>query len=181
MSGTGALFGSIVLACWGGPTRRVFGVLGCAIIQGLLLASCSIAKSPIWVLFVAFSYMFLIPLVRVCRESIWQRKVPLGMQGRVFALQRMIAEISLPMAAVIGGPLADIAEECFRQRGGYMANSFGNIVGVGPGRGVAFLFLVTGISFSFTAFAGLAYDPLRRIDIDLPDSIPTQPNISHKD
>lgn len=85
-SGIGALFGSILLTIWGGPKEKVKGVLACAFIQGLLLASCGITPNSTLILAVAFLYMFMIPMVRVCRESIWQRKVPPHLQVNHFSV-----------------------------------------------------------------------------------------------
>ena len=56
-SGTGALFGSVLLAIWGGTKRKIYAVLGCGMVQGLLLGSVAFARSATWVVFVAFSYM----------------------------------------------------------------------------------------------------------------------------
>ena len=82
-----ALFGTIALSLWGGPERKVFGVLGCAFLQGLLLAAVGLYPSSTLILVVAFLYMALIPLVRVSRQSIWMCKVPADMHGRVLAVQ----------------------------------------------------------------------------------------------
>jgi hypothetical protein len=144
-SGTGALFGSIILAFYGGGKRKIFTVLSCAFFQGFLLAICGLSPNAILILSIAFFYMFFIPLVRVCRESIWQRKAPLDMQGRVFGLQRMIQQLSLPMASIISGPLADNVFEPLMAVNGALAPTIGRFIGVGPGRGAALLFIVVGI------------------------------------
>lgn len=52
------------LSLWGGPKRRVLGVLFCALFQGFLLASTGLVGSALAVLVIAFVYMATVPLVR---------------------------------------------------------------------------------------------------------------------
>jgi len=110
-------------------------------------------------------------MVRVCRESIWQRKVPPDMQGRVLALQRMISQVSLPLASVIAGPLADRVFEPMFTKNGALSSSIGMFIGVGPGRGVAFLFILLGVINCCITFCALFYPPLANIDTDLKDAV----------
>jgi hypothetical protein len=46
---------------------------------GILYACSGIWANAYFIFFVGFLYMSLIPLLRVCRESLWQRKVPPGL------------------------------------------------------------------------------------------------------
>jgi len=169
VSGTGALVGSALLGLWGGPKNRIYGILGCASLQGLLLALCGTTPSSALILFVAFSYMVMIPFVRVFRESIWQRKVPSEMQGRVLSLQRMIGQLALPLSSLLAGPLADKIFEPLLAKSGFLATTIGKLTGIGPGRGVAFLFILLGLMNCTVALIGFSYIPLRQIDVDLPD------------
>jgi hypothetical protein len=99
--------------------------------------------------------------VRVCRESIWQRKVPPEMQGRIFALQRMITQLALPIAAVISGmtvsrtctfffafephsgPITDLYFEPALAEEGLLAPVLGPYIGTGKGEDGEFAFSVS--------------------------------------
>ncbi|PRP86781.1 arabinose efflux permease family protein [Planoprotostelium fungivorum] len=169
-SGAGAVFGSIILAFYTGPKqRKVLAVLFIGLFQGCLLSLCGIYPNAFFILSVAFSYMFFVPLVRVCREAIWQSKAPQDMQGRIIGLQKMIQQLALPTASLLAGPLADQIFEPAMSKGGFLENSLGPILGSGPGRGAALLFVILGIFGIFASLLGLSYTPLRRVDVELPN------------
>jgi len=151
--------------------KKIDGVVGCSIIQGGLLALCGTSPSASLILFVAFSYMAMLPIVRVCRDSIWQSKVPLDMQGRVLSLQRTIGQFSLPLASALSGPLADNVFEPMLATDGVLAPTVGQLIGTGPGRGVALLFILLGLMNTLVVLLAYSYTPLRRVDTDIPDVV----------
>ncbi len=74
---------------------------------------------------------------------------------------------------VIAGPLADQFFEPWMKEGGLLSSTiFAQLVGTGPGRGIALLFVILGLSNTLASIMGFLYSPLRRVDIDLPDAIP---------
>lgn len=104
----GGVAGGLIMSAWGGPRRRVNGVLaGMALsfVFGQILMG--LGRGPyVWAV-AAFSTLFILPIVNGCSQAIWQAKVPPAVQGRVFATRRLIAQISNPVGTVLAGPLAD--------------------------------------------------------------------------
>jgi hypothetical protein len=110
-----------------------------------------------------------IPIANGSSQAIWQAKVEPDVQGRVFAVRRVIAQIAGPIAMLMAGPLADGVFEPLLQPGGALAGSVGAVVGVGAGRGIAFLFIILGgMSIVFTIIAYL-YPRLRNLEDEIPD------------
>ena len=90
--------------------------------------------------------MFLIiPVVNTSSQVLWQTKVPLDMQGRVFSLRRMLASLVSPLAILAAGPLADRVFEPLMAEDGAMADSVGALIGTGEGRGIALLVILSGL------------------------------------
>lgn len=116
--GLGALLGGALLALWGGPRRKVYGV-----VLGLALASLSLAAlglgRTLWVWALAsFAEGFLVPILNGSNQAIWQAQVPPGLQGRVFSARRLIAWMANPLGMLLAGPLADrVFEPAFGERG----------------------------------------------------------------
>lgn len=167
--GLGMLSGSLVMSAWGGPRTRVYGILGFTLLSGLVLLVGGLYTSiPILGTGIVI-YMFGFPIVNGCSQAIWQAKVAPDVQGRVFAVRRMIAWSSTPVAYVLAGPLADRVFEPLMAEGGPLAATLGPIMGVGPGRGIGLLYVVLGVLAIGIAVAGYLYRPLRRLEADLPD------------
>ena len=89
-----------------------------------------------------FLMMLGVPIIQGCSQAIWQSKVEPDVQGRVFAVRRMVAQFTVPIADLSAGPLADYLFEPAMAKGGALAPVFGGILGgVGQGRGIGLLFL----------------------------------------
>ncbi len=73
------------------------------------------------------------------------------------------------VAMLMAGPLADRVFEPLLQEDGALAGSVGSIIGTGPGRGIALMFIILGgLSMVFTLIAFL-YPRLRNLEDEIPD------------
>ena len=171
IGGLGFLAGSLAMSAWGGPKRRVYGILGLSLLQGIVLFAAGLPPSVAILAPAAFFYFFGVPIINGCSQAIWQSKTALDVQGRVFAVRRMIAWSSLPLAYLIAGPLADRIFEPLLAEGGLLADSVGQIIGVGPGRGIGLLFIVLGIMVLLATVLGFLYPRLRQVEAELPDAL----------
>ncbi len=167
--GVGMVLGSLVMSVWGGPKRRIYGVLGADIVLGLALIGFGMSMSIPIVLAGAVIGFSVLPIANGSSQALWQAKVEPDVQGRVFAVRRVLAQAAGPVAMLMAGPLADRVFEPLLQEGGVLADSVGEIIGVGPGRGIAFLFVILGVlSIVFTIIAYL-YPRLRNLEDEIPD------------
>ncbi len=178
-AGVGMVVGSVAMSIWGGPKRRINGVLGADLILGLALIGFGLRPSLTAVTIGALIGFIAIPIANGSSQALWQSKVEPDVQGRVFAVRRVLAQIAGPVAMLMAGPLADGVFEPLLQEDGALADSVGGVIGVGPGRGIAFLFIVLGgISLVFTLIAYL-YPRLRNLEDELPDhdeiAVPADP------
>jgi len=172
LSGSGLLVGSLLLSVWGGPKRRITGILLLWTLQGLLLIVACIHANIVAVAILLFGLLFTAPIINGCSQVVWQSKTPLNVQGRVFAVRRMIAFSCTPIAYLLVGPLVDKLFAPALMEGGALAGSVGRIIGVGPGRGISFLFICLGAVVVIVAATGGLYPRLRRIEEELPDALP---------
>jgi MFS family permease len=172
--GIGGVVGGLLLSTWGGPKRKVHGVL-----LGFLWASIfqiwlGIGQ-VLWV-WAAASFMMLLafPIINGSNQSIWQAKVAPDVQGRVFGARRVFAQISGPLGMVIAGPLADYIFEPAMQPGGSLSDNLGWLFGVGPGAGMGVLIAITGVLGAFVGIIGYAVPAIYQAEILLPDHDQTQ-------
>lgn len=171
VAGTGLVLGGLVMTVTGGPRRRMRGIYLTFLVLGPTLFLGGLRESAAVVAIAAFIFMFGAQVVNASAQAIWQSKVAPDVQGRVFAIRRMVAMAAIPAAYLVGGPLAEYVFEPLLMPGGPLADTVGRLIGVGPGRGTGLLFIVLGFYILLVVFAGYRYSPLRNIETELPDAI----------
>lgn len=169
--GLGMLAGTLTMSAWGGPRRRMYGLLGTGALGGLALAAAGLRPSIPLIAAAMFTYSFLMPTMAGCSQAIWQVKVPPDLQGRVFSVRRTIAWSFTPVAFVVAGPLADRVFKPLLAEGGPLASSAGTVLGVGPGRGIGLQIIVLGVLTAGASLLALFVRRIRRVELDLPDAI----------
>ncbi len=150
---------------WG----TMWGVLSLGfIIGGLLVARFGLGKNPIktlfrinillWIVCAIFTiqasivllfvgmmvYMILVPFVEATEQTIIQKVVPHERQGRVFGFAQSTEQAASPLTAFMIGPIAQLIFIPFMTTGTGV-QLIGDWFGVGIGRGLALVFIVTGI------------------------------------
>jgi len=172
VAAAGLLLGSIALTVWGGPRRRMAAIMTCFGFQALILFLGGVKPSITLIATAAFAFMFTLPFINGWTQVILQSKVAPDVQGRVFGVASMISLGSVPLASLIVGPLADRVFEPMFAPGGALAGSIGRLIGVGPGRGIGFLFVLLG-TLTFAVLAVASLNPrLRWLESEIPDALP---------
>jgi MFS family permease len=171
IAGVGMFVGSVLISVWGGPRRKIHAVFGFLFLSGAALIPAGLPASAGLVAAGAFVFMLGVPVMNGCSQAILQCKVRPDMQGRVFSTTTMVASSSLPLAFILAGPLADRVFEPLLAHGGALAGSVGALIGAGPGRGIAFMFIVLGVLLIAMTAAGWSYRPLNKLEDELPDVI----------
>jgi len=170
--GLGGMVGSIVLSIWGGPKRRIYGVMIGLILAMLGILMIGLGRGPyIWAL-AAFFTLFFVPILNASSQAIWQAKVAPDVQGRVFATRLLISQISVPVSMLLAGPLADRVFEPAMMPGGSLAAMFGGLVGTGPGAGMSLMFVIAGALGMLIGLGVYALRVVRNVEDILPDHKP---------
>ncbi|MBW3569777.1 MAG: MFS transporter [Gemmatimonadetes bacterium] len=143
--GFGMLVGSLLMTAWGGPQRKVLGILG----YGVLLSVCLVLMGvrP-WVPLVALSMFGMtlgMPILNGSFMRLWMPRIPPDVQGRTFAGMQVMVWSTQPIAYLTAGPLADRVFKPLLVEGGPLAGSLGAVFGVGPGRGIGLLLATVGV------------------------------------
>jgi hypothetical protein len=174
IGGLGFLAGSLAMSTWGGPRRRVYGIIASNLLAGAVLLLAGFPPRA-WILAMcAFTFFFGLPITNGCSQAIWQSKTALDVQGRVFSVRRMIAWSSLPLAYLIAGPLVDQLFEPLMAEGGWLASIIGQIIGGGSGLSIRLLFIIMGLIILLATLVLYFYPRFRNVEVELPDVITDQ-------
>jgi MFS family permease len=170
-AGVGAVVGSIVVSAWGGPKRRVLGTMMAITVAGLGVAAAGLRPVLGLVFAASFTLMAVVPVANTASQVLWQTKVPPAMQGRAFAMRRMVAQAIAPISIILAGPLADHVFEPLLAVDGALAGTVGSVIGTGPGRGVGFMFIVAGLLTAALGIIGYLIPRIRHLETELPDYV----------
>jgi hypothetical protein len=108
-SGAGGMIGGLLVSTWGGlKHKRVYGVLVPMLVAGILQIIYGL--SPL-LLLSAVTAMH--PILNAHSQSIWQSHTPRELQGRVFAIRRLIAWTILPVSTALAGALAGVLDPAY--------------------------------------------------------------------
>lgn len=171
--GLGMIAGGGVMSVWGGPRKRIHAIAGAGVLYGVCLMLAGLQPSLLLVSVAGFGMMFFNPPMGACSQSVWQSTVPAALQGRVFAVRMAVCWSSMPVAYMLGGPLADRVFEPLLMPGGPLASSVGVLLGVGPGRGIALLLLVLGLMAILVSVTLWMSRPAQ--ELDAATSLPPSP------
>jgi len=147
----------------------LWAVASCSfIVSGLVIARTGLGKNPprtllvvnllVWTVASVFTiqssvillavgcviWLFLGPYAEAAEQTTLQRVVPYERQGRVFGFAQSVEQSASPLTAFLIGPLTQFVAIPFMTTGSG-ADMIGGWYGIGPERGMALVFTVTGI------------------------------------
>ncbi|MEC3978259.1 MFS transporter [Amycolatopsis sp. H20-H5] len=166
----GGVCGALVLTRLRAPAAKMPFVIG-GILAFSLLGQIAVGLGTTLIVWAAawFFAWLTVPFVEGYSQAIWQRKVPAGVRGRVFAATQLFENLALPIGFAIAGPLADHYLTPGMRPGGGLAAVFGPLVGTGQGAGMALIFLLAGTIGAVCAVAAAFTRSVRELETDLPD------------
>lgn len=167
--GVGSLIGGTFMAIVGSK-RRVDGILVSMAVAGLAAILISLRANP-WLvglgsMITGLSFVVMIGLNR----AIWQQKAAPNVLGRVFSLQLALGVVAQSAGLLLAGTLADAVFEPLLSPTGALAGTVGALIGTGPGRGMAFMFLVVGLLQLVIVLFSVLSPAVRRLEDHLPDA-----------
>jgi hypothetical protein len=165
MLGGAGVAGGLLMSVWGGPRRKIHGVLAAAALSFILgdLLFAVGRSTSVWLLAAFLSSVF-VPVITGSDQAIWQTRVPPGMQGRVLALVGMVRRAPMALGYLAGGIVADQWLEPAMAHGGALATQLAPLVGTGPGAGMAALFLLTGVLGMAMSLSGYLIPAVRNVE-----------------
>jgi MFS transporter, DHA3 family, macrolide efflux protein len=165
-----AVLAGIVLTTWGRIKRPVNAILLGWLLSSLfgLLVLGAGQTLIIWLIAMVINSAFE-PVVNVSMDTFLQTKVPPDVQGRVFSASDFISQIMIPITPLLAGLFGDRIFEPAMQQGGALADTFGWLVGVGPGAGFGLLIFLCGIGGILVGLSGYLVKDIRNLDTRIPD------------
>ena len=180
IGGLGMVVSTIAVSIWGGPRRRVRGILILTLVLAAATVAGSARPSVALVAVAAFVYMGTLGVIISANQVIWQTKVEPRVMGRVMALLNMVGLLPQLVANILAGLAVDHVFEPFVGRDEVRSPAIAMLVGDGPGRGIALLLMVVGVLIAVSAGVAAMNPRLRHLEDELPDMV-TEPSDDEQD
>jgi MFS family permease len=169
-AGIGGVTGAVVLSAWGGPKRRVHGMLLGFIGAGISKTMFGLGRSPLVWIPAQFCSSLNFPLLGSSETAIWMEKIAPEIQGRVFAANMLVIQGVSAIAFLVAGPLADHIFEPVMQSSRHFAALFSPTVGTGIGAGMALLYILASVGLVLVGFSGYVNPHLQTVEEASADS-----------
>ena len=144
IAGTGFVIGGALVAKFGLGKNPIKTLLYAVIVMGAVGALFTIREW--WWVFVVgiWVYMVIVPIAEAAEQTIIQRVVPYKKQGRVFGFAQAFESAAAPITAFMVAPIAEflIIPYMNSTEG---KSSLGWLLGEGEARGIALVFLFSGV------------------------------------
>lgn len=173
----------VSVQAWG----LLWGILSTGfIVGGLLVTRTGLGRNPVWLLLVVnlvlwtvtllfplrssivllaaglYVYMLLVPYAEAAEQTILQKVVPYERQGRVFGFAQSVEQAASPLTAFLISPIAQFVFIPFMTDGAG-ARTIGGWFGTGADRGLALVFMLTGVVGLLATVLALRSRPYRRL------------------
>lgn len=107
LNSAGGLLGGVIITVRGGlQKRRAVGVFVAILVGGAAQVSLGLSSSLILAVGCVALLALTGPLANAHSQAIWQSVTPPAMQGRVFAVRRLVLQTSTPLSLALFGALA---------------------------------------------------------------------------
>ncbi|KAF5041108.1 Major Facilitator Superfamily protein [anaerobic digester metagenome] len=116
-----------------------------AVLCGLFMALVGVKTNLYFVSLMLFMFFLTLPFINSCAEVLLRSNIPNELQGRVWGLVSLLTQTGMIIAFASCGVIADAVFEPMFQDSGFLTNSIGRIIGIGQGRGIGFMLILSGI------------------------------------
>jgi MFS transporter, DHA3 family, multidrug efflux protein len=159
---TGFIIGGLMIARTGLGRNPVRVLLAINLVLWAVTVLFPLRSSVVLLCAGLFVYLVLSPYAEAAEQTILQRVVPYERQGRVFGFAQSVEQAASPATAFLISPLAQFFFIPFMTDGAG-ARASGGWFGTGAERGLALVFVLTGVIGLIATAAALRSRPYRRL------------------
>ncbi|WP_431917768.1 MFS transporter [Nonomuraea jabiensis] len=176
---TGFIFGGLLVARTGLSRNPVRVLLLVNLVLWTVTLLFPLRSSIVLLAVGMYAYMLLVPYAEAAEQTILQKVVPYERQGRVFGFAQSVEQAASPLTAFMIAPIAQFVFIPFMTDGAG-ARAIGDWFGTGADRGLALVFMLTGVIGLIATALALRSRPYRRLSGRLGSGLETgsEPSLS---
>jgi MFS family permease len=149
---SGILIGSLFIGLFGSKNKHVKILSISLFLAGVFFANIGVSTNVFFITMAGFMFFATLPFINTSIEVLIRKNIENSKQGRVWSIISNVTYLGSIIAFAVAGLLADkIFNPLFEPEGLFVEN-IGAIIGVGNGRGIALIFIISGIMIVAISF-----------------------------
>ncbi|AKB46964.1 Macrolide-efflux protein [Methanosarcina sp. Kolksee] len=161
---SGILIGSLFIGVFGSKNRYVKTLSISLFLSGIFFANLGLSKNIIFVTLAGFMFFATLPFINTSIEVLIRKNIDNRKQGRVWSLISMITYLGSIMAFAVAGFLADKIFNPLLEVDGLLVETAGLIAGTGENRGIALMFIISGLMISMIALLIWQNEKIKKLE-----------------
>lgn len=149
---SGMIAGSLFIGLLGSGKKYVKALSISLFFTGIFFSGLGLSTKIILITISGFLFFSTLPFVNTSIEVLIRTNIQNSKQGRVWAIISTLTYLGSVVAFAIAGLMADKIFNPLLIENGLLVNSIGKITGVGEGRGIALIFILSGMMISGISF-----------------------------
>jgi MFS family permease len=145
VSASGMLVTSLLIGVFSKMKKQVSVLSVSLAFAGIFYALFGTSTNVIFIIAAGFLFFSTLPFINTSLEVLIRKNVDNQIQGRVWSIVSLISQMGMIIAFAIAGILADTFFNPMFEYGGLLESTVGKIIGTGEGRGIGFMFVLSGI------------------------------------
>ncbi|SLJ90396.1 MULTISPECIES: MFS transporter [unclassified Paenibacillus] len=153
-------------------------VLG-LVMSGISFSLLGFSTNIFIIIFAGFLFLASLPFVNMSADVLVRNNISNEKQGRVWGIIGILSQLGFIVSYSLAVFLADRVFNPLLVEGGALASTVGSYIGVGPGRGIALLFIIAGVFVIAIAAITSQLKSIKGLEKGI-DIVPTDPtNLAH--
>lgn len=151
VSASGMLVSSLLIGIFGIRKNKVLTLTWSLALAGLFYALMGLFTTVALIMVFGFLFFSTLPFLNTSLEVLIRSNVDNAKQGRIWSMVYAISQVGYILAFGTAGFLADHLFNPLFYSGGALSQTIGQVIGTGQGRGIGFLFVISGLLVSTLA------------------------------
>lgn len=163
ISAIGMLFSSLFISFFKSRFKQSTILSVSLILSGIFFSSMGLRANTVIITISGFLFFCTLPLINTSVDVLIRKTIPNFSQGRIWSLISVITQSGYIISYFISGLLAEKFFTPLLLKGGALSNTLGEVIGIGPGRGIAFFIILSGLGVFSAGIVSLRLNSIHKL------------------
>jgi DHA3 family macrolide efflux protein-like MFS transporter len=161
---SGMIIGSLFIGVFGSKNKHVAMLSVSLFLSGIFFAGLGFSTNIVLVTLSGFLFFATLPFINTPIEVLIRKNIDNNKQGRVWSIISTVTYLGSIIAFAVAGFLADDIFNPLLETDGLLVESVGSVIGIGAGRGIALMFIFSGLMISVIALFIWKNEMIQRLE-----------------